>query len=181
MAAPVGNMDCQAWQLLFDTMPIGAMLRNLGSLIHLSVLRTDSVGNLDRLKGVLNNRNYLRKGRIHPIDVLKALKTYASGGKVGRSKKTWTPVPRIVDILEKALEMSFKVVKPTNKVFLHAVDISGSMSGCVAESVGLTCCEIATATALVTAKAEKNYAIRGFSTKFIDLKSILLLRLTTSL
>jgi len=152
-------------------MPIGAMLRNLGSLTHLSVLRTDhSVDNLDRLEEVLNNRNYLRKGRIHPIDVLKALKTYASGGKVGRSKKTWTPVPRIVDILEKALEMSFKVVKPTNKVFLHAVDISGSMSGWVAESVGLTCCEIATAIPLVTAKAEKNYAIRGFSTKFIDLK-----------
>ncbi|MCC0176172.1 TROVE domain-containing protein [Waterburya agarophytonicola K14] len=170
MAAPVGNMDCQAWQLLFDTMPIGAMLRNLGSLTDLGVLRVDAIDNLDRLECVLNNRKYLRKGRIHPIDVLKALKTYASGGKVGRSRKTWTPVPRIVDILEKALEMSFEVVQPTNKVFLHAVDISGSMSGYVAESVGLNCCEIATAMALVTAKAEKNYAIRGFSTKFIDLE-----------
>ena len=170
MAAPVGNMNRQAWQLLFDTMPIGAMLRNLGSLTNLGVLRIDAVDNLDRLEGVLNNRNYLRKGRIHPIDVLKALKTYASGGKVGRSKKTLTPVPLSVDILEKALEMSFEVVEPTNKVFLHAVDISGSMSGCVAESVGLNCCEIATAMALVTAKAEKNYVIRGFSTKFIDLK-----------
>ena len=170
MAAPVGHMDRQAWQLLFETMPIGAMLRNLGSLTQLEVLRADSIDNLDRLEGVLNNRNYLRKGRIHPIDVLKALKTYASGGKFGRSKKTWTPVPRITDILEKALEMSFEVVEPTNKVFLHAVDISGSMSGCVADSVGLSCCEIATAMALVTAKAEKNYAIRGFSTKFIDLE-----------
>ena len=169
MAAPVGNMDRQAWQLLFETMPIGAMLRNLGSLTNLEVLRIDSISNLERLEAVLNNRNYLRKGRIHPIDVLKALKTYASGGKVGRSKKTWIPVPRIVDILEKALELSFDVIKPTKKVFLHAVDISGSMSYGVVDSVGLNCCEIATAMALVTAKAEKNYAIRGFSTKFIDL------------
>ena len=170
MAAPVGNMDRQAWQLLFNTMPIGAMLRNLGSLTSLNVLRVDTVENLDRLEGVLNNKEYLRKGRIHPIDVLKALKTYSSGGKVGRSKKTWKPVPRIVDILEKALELSFDVVEPTNKVFLHAVDISGSMSWGVVDSVGLNCCEIATAMALVTAKAEKNYEIRGFSTKFIDLK-----------
>ena len=170
MAAPVGNMDRQAWQLLFDTMPVGAMLRNLGSLTQLEVLRVNSVGNLNRVEAVLNNQNYLRKARIHPIDVLKALKTYSSGGKVGRSKKTWTPIPRIVDILEKAVELSFRVVKPTNKVFLHAVDISGSMSYGVVDSVGLNCCEIATAMALVTAKAEKNYAIRGFSTKFIDLK-----------
>ena len=169
MAAPVGKMDRQAWQLLFETMPIGALLRNLGSLTQLEVLRVDNTGNCDRVEELLNNKGYLRKARIHPIDVLKALKTYASGGKIGRSKKTWTPVPRIVDILEKALELSFSVVKPTNKVFLHAVDISGSMSYGVVDSVGLSCCEIATTMALVTAKAEKNYAIRGFSTKFIDL------------
>jgi len=169
MAAPVGQMDRQAWQLLFETMPIGAMLRNLGSLTNLGVLRIDSVENLERLEAVLNHKQYLRKGRIHPIDVLKALKTYSSGGKLGRSKKTWTPVSRITDILEKALELSFEVVEPTKQVFLHAVDISGSMSYGVVDSVGLNCCEIATAMALVTAKAEPNYAIRGFSTKFIDL------------
>ena len=169
MAAPVGYMDRQAWQLLFETMPIGAMLRNLGSLTQLEVLRVDSTRNLKRVKAVLNNQSYLRKGRIHPIDVLKALKTYSSGGKIGRSQKNWTPIPRIVDILEKTLELSFKVVKPTNKVFLHAVDISSSMSYGVVDSVGLSCCEIATAMSLVTAKAEKNYAIRGFSTKFVDL------------
>ena len=170
MAAPVGKMDREAWQLLFEGMPIGAMLRNLGSLTQLEVLRADTLANLDRLENVLNSPGYLRRGRIHPIDVLKALKTYKSGGKVGRSKKTWTPVPRIIDILEKALELSFDTAESTNKVFLHAVDISGSMSSYVSESVGLTCCEIATTMALVTAKAEKNYAIRGFSSKFIDLK-----------
>ena len=169
MAAPVGNMDRQAWQLLFETMPLGAMLRNLGSLTNLEVLRVDTISNLDRVEAVLNNQNYLRKARIHPIDVLKALKTYASGGKIGRSKKTWTPIPRIINILEKAVELSFAVVEPTNKVFLHALDISGSMSYGVVDSVGLSCCEIATTMALVTAKAEKNYVIRGFSTEFIDL------------
>jgi 60 kDa SS-A/Ro ribonucleoprotein len=170
MAAPVGKMDKEAWQLLFNEMPIGAMLRNLGSLTELGVLQTNNTRrNLDRVEAVLNDKKYLRKGRIHPIDVLKALKTYQSGGSLGRSQKTWTPVPRIVDILEKAVELSFDVVEPTGKVFMHAVDVSGSMSGYVAQSVGLNCCEIATTMALVTAKAEKNYMIRGFATEFREL------------
>ncbi|MCL1467174.1 TROVE domain-containing protein [Argonema galeatum] len=169
MAAPVGKMDKQAWQLLFNEMPIGAMLRNLGSLTELGVLKADEKANLERVEAVLNNKEHLRKGRIHPIDVLKALKTYQSGGKLGRSQKTWQPVSRIADILEKAVELSFDVVEPTGKVFMHAVDISGSMSAAVVDSVGLSCCEIATTMALVTAKAEKNYMIRGFSTEFRDL------------
>jgi 60 kDa SS-A/Ro ribonucleoprotein len=169
MAAPVGKMDKSAWQLLFNEMPIGALLRNLGSLTEIGVLRADASKNLERVKSVLNSKEHLRKGRIHPLDVLKALKTYQSGGKLGRSQKTWTPVPRIVDLLEKALELSFDTLEPTGKVFMHAVDISGSMSWSVVQSAGLSCCEIATTMALATAKAEKNYAIRGFSTAFRDL------------
>lgn len=161
-------LDKAAWQLLFSEMPIGAMLRNLGSLTELGVLQSHESANLLRVEAVLNNKEHLRKGRIHPIDVLKALKTYQSGGKLGRSQKTWNPVSRIVDILEKAVELSFDVVEPTNKVFMHAVDVSGSMGSLVAD-MGLTCCEIATTMALVTAKAEKNYMIRGFATDFRDL------------
>lgn len=169
MAAPVGQMDKHAWQLLFNEMPIGAMLRNLGSLTEIGVLRVDSRKNLDRVEKTLNSRDHLRKGRIHPIDVLKALKTYQSGGQLGRSQKTWQPIPRLVDILEKALELSFDVLQPTGKVFLHAVDVSGSMSYYTVSSIGLSCCEIATTMALATAKAEKNYMIRGFATDFRDL------------
>ncbi len=168
MAAPVGKMDKQAWQLLFNQMPIGAMLRNLGSLTELGVLRADAGANLSRVEAVLNNKEHLRKGRIHPIDVLKALKTYQSGGRLGRSQKTWNPVSRIVDILETAVELSFEVVEPTGKSFMHAVDVSGSMGSLVAD-MGLSCCEIATTMALVTAKAEKNYTIRGFATDFRNL------------
>jgi 60 kDa SS-A/Ro ribonucleoprotein len=169
MAAPVGKMDKQAWQLLFQEMPIGALLRNLGSLTEIGILQANAKKNLARVEKVLNSKEHLRKGRIHPIDVLKALKTYQSGGQLGKSKKTWIPVPRIVDILEKALELSFDAIAPTGKVFLHAVDVSGSMSCYTVDSIGLNCCEIATTMALATAKAEKHYAIRGFSTVFNDL------------
>jgi 60 kDa SS-A/Ro ribonucleoprotein len=168
MAAPVGKMDKSAWQLLFNEMPIGALLRNLGSLTEIGVLTSDELVNLQRVEAVLNNKEHLRKSRIHPIDVLKALKTYESGGKLGRSKKTWNPVHKIVDILEKAVELSFDVVQPTGKVFMHAVDVSGSMGSPIAD-MGLTCCEVAATMALVTAKAETSYMIRGFSTQFYNL------------
>ena len=79
-------------------------------------------------------------------------------------------MPRVVDMLEKALELSFQTLKPTGKVFLHAVDVSGSMSYYTVGSIGLSCCEIAVAMALATAKAEKNYVIRGFADDFRDLK-----------
>jgi 60 kDa SS-A/Ro ribonucleoprotein len=84
MAAPVGKMNRDAWQLLFEEMPVGALLRNLGSLTEIGVLAhtegQKSVSqNLDRVASVLNSKERLKKGRIHPIDVLKALKTYKSG------------------------------------------------------------------------------------------------------
>ncbi len=174
MAAPVSKMDRDAWQLLFEDMPIGALLRNLGSLTEIGVLahvkgQKSATKNLDRVANILTDKERLKKGRIHPIDILKALKTYKSGGKLGKSTKTWTPTPRIIDILDKALELSFDAIAPTGKVFMHAVDISGSMSSYTVSSINLTCCEIATTMALASAKAERNYMIRGFSTKFIDL------------
>ncbi|MEA5466031.1 TROVE domain-containing protein [Leptothoe sp. PORK10 BA2] len=170
MIAPIGQMDRAAWQLLLQDMPIGALLRNLGSLTHLSVLQTHCNKNLDYVAERLQSKKQLRQGRIHPLDILKALKTYQSGGQLGRSQKTWQPIPRVLDILETALERSFEVVKPTGKTFLHAIDVSGSMSYHTVSSVGLTCCEIATTLALATAKAERNYIIRGFATDFRDLK-----------
>jgi 60 kDa SS-A/Ro ribonucleoprotein len=170
MVAPVGQMDEPAWQLLFMEMPVGAMLRNLASLTEIGVLAVGKRENLDHLAKVLNSKEKLRKARIHPIDVLKALKTYRSAGTLGRSRKTWQVVPRVVDILENMLELSFDSLEPTGKTFLHAVDVSGSMSYSAVASIGLTCCEIATTMALASAKAEKNYAIRGFADSFRDLK-----------
>ena len=145
MVAPIGQMDQKAWQHLLEGMPIGALLRNLGSLTDLGVLQAHKGKNLNRVAAMLTNKQRLRKARIHPIDVLKALKTYASGGQVGRSRKTWTPIAHVVDILEKALELSFETVAPTGKMFMHVLDVSGSMSYYTVGSIGLTCCEVATA------------------------------------
>ena len=170
MVAPICHMSKDVWQVLFEQMPIGALLRNLASLTEIGVLTFDNVKNLDRVEEVLTNKEYLKRGRIHPVDVLKALKTYESCGALGKSKKTWQKIDRIVDILEKATELAFETLEPTNKVFLHAIDVSGSMSWDSSTcGIGLKACEVAAVMALATAKAEKNYIIRGFSDTFRDL------------
>jgi hypothetical protein len=49
----------------------------------------------------LGDGERLRKARVHPIAVLAALRTYASGRGV-RGKHTWTPVAQVVDALDGA-------------------------------------------------------------------------------
>lgn len=169
MITGIVKMDQGVWQALFTQMPLGALLRNLGSLTEIGVINFAKTENLDLIERKLTSKERLKQARIHPIDILKALKIYISNGRLGRSNKTWVAVPRVVDILEAALELSFETIASTGKRFLHAVDISGSMDSYTVDSVNLTCAEIAAAMALVTAKAETNYLIRGFSTSFIDL------------
>jgi 60 kDa SS-A/Ro ribonucleoprotein len=70
MVAPICTMSKDVWQALFEKMPIGALLRNLASLTEIGVLRFDEPANLDLVERKLTDRDLLRKGRIHPIDVL---------------------------------------------------------------------------------------------------------------
>ena len=110
----------------------------------------------------LGDAERLRRARVHPIAVLAALRTYASGrGARGRSE--WRPVRRIVDALDAAFYTAFGNVEPTGKRLLLALDVSGSMeSGWVAGMPGLSPRDASAALALVTAATEPDYEIVGF-------------------
>ena len=104
--------------------------------------------------------------RIHPINVLSALLTYRSGKSV-RGSNTWTPVPQVVDALDKAFERSFDTAPQTNQRFYLGIDVSGSMgSGEVAGVPGLTPRMAAAAMAMAIARREPNYYIAGFAAGF---------------
>ncbi|UCF78183.1 MAG: TROVE domain-containing protein [Candidatus Eiseniibacteriota bacterium] len=162
MTTGVGKMDPAAWEALFWRMPAHATLRNLGSLTDIGVISMENGPVIERLKNMFLDREAIRKTRLHPVEFMKALGVYRDGGARGRSKKSWSPVGTVIDILESALELSFETLEPTGKEFLHAVDVSGSM-GSFMESCFCTCCEAAAAMCLVTVKAERNYEVRGFS------------------
>ena len=104
----------------------------------------------------------IRRARVHPIAVLAALRTYASG-RGARGRHEWNPVREVVDALDAAFYAAFGNVEPAGKRLLLALDVSGSMTcGCVAGVPGLTPRDASAALALVTAATEPRYEIVGF-------------------
>jgi len=111
----------------------------------------------------LGDEQRLRKARVHPIAVLAALTTYASG-RSARGSATWTPLPAIVDALDGAFYASFGNVQPTGKRWLLALDVSGSMDGGeVAGIPGLTPRVASSAMAMVTMATGDPYEVVAFT------------------
>lgn len=156
----------EVWEALLEKMPLTALLRNLGNMSKVG-LATPLSDASKRIVARLGDADALRKARVHPVAVLIALKTYASGKSVKGSGE-WTPVPTIVDALDDAFYLAFGAVEPTGKRLLLALDVSGSMGGYIG-GLPLTCAEGAAAMALVTARTEAEYYIMGFATQFRDL------------
>lgn len=150
------------WQALLKHMPLTAMIRNLGRMTANGAITRLS----DEAKHVvseLTNDERIRKARVHPIQMLSALKTYESGHGV-RGSLNWNPISQIVDALDEGFYKAFGNVVPTGKNILLALDVSGSMGmGTIAGVPGLNPRVASAAMAMVTARTEKNYAVVGFT------------------
>jgi 60 kDa SS-A/Ro ribonucleoprotein len=164
-AIPTEHLNSkEVWNALLVDMPMTAMIRNLGKMSQVGLLEPMS----DSSKYVadrLLDREQLKKSRIHPIQLLLALRTYAQGrGTLG--SLTWTLVPEIVEALNDAFDMAFAQLEPTNKRILVGVDVSGSMTGmrCAGSPV-LNCVEAAVAMAMLFVRTEKNIHTMAFDTQ----------------
>jgi 60 kDa SS-A/Ro ribonucleoprotein len=99
---------------------------------------------------------------VHPIALLAALRTYASG-RGARGRGEWAPVREVVDALDAAFYVAFGNVEPAGTRLLLALDVSDSMGwGAVAGVPSLTPRDASAALALVTAATEERYEIVGF-------------------
>jgi 60 kDa SS-A/Ro ribonucleoprotein len=155
----------RVWQALLDVgMPMTAMLRNLATMTKIGLLRPmgDATATV---VAALGDAARLRQARVHPIAVLTAMLTYASGHGL-KGSATWSPVREIVDALDRAFYLSFGAVEPIGKPTLLALDISGSMwGGTVAGVAGLTPGLASAAMALVTAATEPRHSFMAFTTQ----------------
>jgi len=162
--------DKGVWEALLKNMPLTAMIRNLGKMSSIDLLTAGSEAS--RLVAQkLTDKEALKRGRIHPINMLMAMKVYQQGhGQKGNL--TWEAVRTVVDAMDDSFYLCFDNVEPTGKPTIVALDISGSMSGfwgCQTEGI-LTPREITAAMAMVTMRTEKEFCtVMGFSTGFIDL------------
>ena len=167
-AVPTEKLNSVAvWEALLQNMPMTATIRNLAKMTAIGLIKPMSAA--AKLIGTrLKNTEYLRKGRIHPMQVLVATKIYGQG-KGDKGSLTWTPVPSVMEALESAFYGTFPNVKPCGKPLLIALDVSGSMSSSMAGATLLRACEATAALSLVHASVEDDYHIFGFANTFRDL------------
>ncbi len=147
-------------ELIRNGLPQTALMRQLPRLTQLGVL--SQLGVLtDVVAAQLADPVLLKRGRVHPVNVLVAAKTYASGHSL-RGDGRWQPVPKVIDALDAAFYNAYGAVEPAGKRTLVALDVSGSM-GSAAGGLPLTCREVSAALALVTANTEPQVLIVGFT------------------
>ncbi len=161
--------DVEVWEAILDSgIGITALMRQLARLTRIGVVKP-MASRTSWIADRLTDAVALRKGRVHPIQILNALLTYAQGHGA-RGQDIWTPVPQIIDALDSAFYLAFGAVEPSNKRTLLACDVSGSMTcGNVSGSPVLIPRDATAALALVTASIEPNYHIMAFSGGFIPL------------
>ena len=151
----------EVWTALLDGMPMTALVRNLATMTRVGVIAPGSDGTA-RAVAQLGTPERIRAARVHPIALLAALRTYASGRGV-RGRGEWTPVRELVDALDAAFYTAFGNVEPAGTRLLLALDVSGSMAaGDVAGVPGLSPRDASAALALVTAATETQFEIVGF-------------------
>lgn len=140
------------WEALLEKMPITAAIRNLAKMTAVGIFAPFSQ-NTRRVTAMLSDVEILKRGRVHPLTLLNAMRIYQQGhGEKG--SLTWPPVREIVDALDAAFYLSFGAVEPSNKKHLLAVDVSGSMDGSKIAGTSLTAREAAAALVLVTMAIE---------------------------
>lgn len=150
------------WDALSEAMPMGALVRNLATMTRVGLLVQGGAA-IERVVAALADSERIRRSRLHPIALLSALRTYASGRGV-QGSGTWSPVPCVVEALDGAFHAAFANAEPTGQRWLLALDVSGSMAASGLAGVsGLTARDGAAAMALVTAATESRHHIIGFT------------------
>ncbi len=160
--------DVSVWAALLEEMPLTALVRNLGKMTAVGLLRPLAKASRDAAAR-LRSTSRLRSARLHPLSLLAALKVYAQGHGE-RGKLRWVPVREVRDALEDAFYASFEHVEPSRKRHLLALDVSGSMTcGEIAGMPGITPRIASAAMAMVTARTERAYHLLGFSHELVPL------------
>jgi 60 kDa SS-A/Ro ribonucleoprotein len=157
------------WEALLEEMPVTALLRNLATLTRVGVIADGSEGTRTAIER-LTDVERLRKGPVHPLAILVALKTYAQGRGV-RGGKSWAPVKAVEAALNEAFYLAFDAVEPAGKRWLLALDVSGSMGCGQVAGAPLTPREASAAMALVTAATEPAHHVVGFTGRGFQVNS----------
>lgn len=159
--------NAAVWNAMLPSMGMTALIRNLGTMTRLETLKPLDA-NVKFVCDKVQDRAALQQGRIHPFQILMARTVYAAGKGVAGSKfrssdaQAWAPIGMIVEALDKGFYEAFKLIEPTNKRTLVALDVSDSMRSAFIGS-SLSAREASAALAMVTMRSESNWHCVGFT------------------
>jgi 60 kDa SS-A/Ro ribonucleoprotein len=166
---PTEKRTKAVYEEVLPNLGITALVRQLPTLTKAGILGEVGNDNTKLIVSKLTDMDLLRKGRVHPIQMLLAYVTYKNGRSY-RGDSEWTPIQKIVDAVQDGFYLSFGVVPPTGKRMMLGLDVSGSMSGgSVIGSEQLRPCEVTAAMSMVTARVESDYMVMGFASGFKNL------------
>lgn len=147
----------EVWRAMLPAMGTTAVLRNLRNMAKMGMLRPfndDVVLIMSRI-----TENKLLTGRIHPVQMLQAIKALQQEEAIDSS---------LMAALEKGFYACFHNIKPANKRTLLALDVSASMAA-PCGTLGFSCSEGSAVMAMATAHVEPSYFIMAFSERFMPL------------
>lgn len=158
----------EVWEALLESMPMTAMIRNLGKMTAVGLLEKGSEAEREIVARLFDVER-LRKARIHPLSVLMALKVYEQGHG-DKGKLSWSPVKGIVNALDETFYLTFPNVPSTGKKIRLALDVSSSMDGSKVSGTALSAREASAAMALVTREREPNAHFVAYSHELVLLE-----------
>lgn len=169
MLPPDALAQARVWEALVRAgLPMTALLRNLGRLTSLGVL-APGTETTRIVVDQLADTERVRRARLHPLQVLTALTTYARGRGV-RGRLVWEPVQAVVDALDALFYAAFTVVEPTGRRILLALDVSASMGWGTIAGSPITPAVGSAAMALVTAATENDVQVVAFSGRMVPVR-----------
>lgn len=155
------------WQALLQDMPLMAMMRNLNKMTSIGLFEGGECACTALVVSRLSDDALLQRARIHPFNVLLALRTYSSG-RGDKGSLVWAPVRAIEDALDGAFYKCFKFLVPTGKRIMLCMDVSGSMDSPCMES-SLSAREASSALAMAFLRTEPDCRLMGFCHSLVPL------------
>lgn len=157
----------RVWEAMLPSMPATAMLRNLGKMSEVGLLRPMSKAS-QHVCLRFGDSEWIRKSRLHPFTILLGLSTYRSGHGV-KGSLSWLVDTQVCDALNAAYYSAFDNVEPTGKRYYLGIDVSGSMDGSTIAGTHLSARDGAAAMAMLTVKLEPLTYSAGFSHELVPL------------
>lgn len=159
-AVPTEHLNrIDVWEALLEKMPMTALVRNLGKMSSIGLIKPMSSVAGEVVKRLTNELS-LKKARMHPLQLLVAFAQYRQGHG-DKGSLTWAPAQEVVGALEEAYYLAFGSVEKTGKRYYMALDISGSM-GSALSGLPITCAQGAACLASVNHSVEPMTYVAGF-------------------